>query len=176
VLYYAPPGAYFAPQSYGGYYTYPPLATPFAPSVTSSSPLFGIQTTPAVYSPSPVPYYSSPSSYSLPSSPVTLFGSPSISPQAAVDSALYARTPAATPYGGAYSSGAYVTTAYGPALSPSPSASPYYGMAATGEQLCPVLTITCFAALPLIYTLIHPIRINTCTKCMSKVSCILTWL
>jgi len=135
VLYYAPPGAYSGPQSYGGYYAYPPLANPFAPSVTSATPLFGIQTTPAVYSPSPMPYYSSSSSYSSASSPATLFGSPAISPQAAADSALYARTPAATSYGGGYSFGGYGTSAYGPALSPSPSpsASPYYGMAATGE-------------------------------------------
>ncbi|DBB00560.1 TPA: hypothetical protein ACH3X3_002259 [Trebouxia sp. C0006] len=134
VLYYAPAGAYSGPQSYGGYYAYPPLATPFAPSVTSATPLFGIQTTPAVNSPSPMSDYSSPSSYSLPSSPATLFHSPAISPQANADSALYARTPATTPYGGAYPSGGYEATAYGPAFSPSPSpsASPYYGLAATG--------------------------------------------
>lgn len=135
MLYYAPPGAYSGPQSYGGYYAYPPLANPFAPSVTSATPLFGIQTTPAMYSPSPMPYYSSPSSYSLPSSLATLFGGPAISPQATADSALYTRIPATTPYGRAYSSGGYGASAYGPALSPSPSpsASPYYGMAATGE-------------------------------------------
>ena len=135
MLYYIPPGAYSGPQSYGGYYAYPPLANPFAPAVTSAIPLFGIQTTPAVYSPSLVPYYSSPSSYSLASSPSTLFGGPTISPPAAANSALYARTPATTPYGGPYSSGGYGATAYGPALSPSPSpsASSYYGMAATGD-------------------------------------------
>ncbi|DBB00922.1 TPA: hypothetical protein ACH3X1_000838 [Trebouxia sp. C0004] len=131
-LYYVPLGAYSGLSSYGGYYTYPPLATPFAPSVTSAIPLFGIQTTPATYSPSPVPHYSPPSTYSLPSSLTTLFGRPAVSPQAAAGSALYARTPATTPYGGAYSFGGYGTAAYGPALSPSPSASPYYGMAATG--------------------------------------------
>jgi len=178
VLYYIPPGAYSGPQSYGGYYAYPPLVTPFAPSVTSAIPLFGIQTAPAVYSPSPVPYHSSPSSYSLPSSPSTLIGSPAVSPQAAVDSALYARRPATTPYGGAYPSGGYGTTAYGPALLPSPSlsASPYYGTAATGEQLRPLFTtplLHCYT----ITCLIHFVSTKTCPECsMSKVSCIFTWL
>ncbi len=203
VLYYASPGLYSssAPQSSGGYYAVPAAAAPASPPLT---PLFGIQTSPGVYSskpatysPAPVPYYSSPAAYSSSSPLATLFGSPRFSPPSPVPAAyslsysspapyalasprrrsllavspatgqgtptyspaaygrapaaspsptlfgagattpsLYGRSPAALPYisayGVSYSAASYGAAPYSPAPSPSPTVSPYYGMATAG--------------------------------------------
>ena len=129
------------PNSYGGYYAYPSTASPFSSSLSPATPLFGIQTTPAAYSPSPrlpaaspgpVPYYSPPVTHSPLASPSTLFGSTRVSPPAVASPSPYT-SPAP------YAPKAYGAAPNSPAISPGTSPGPYYGAPTSGRDKPPHL-------------------------------------